>query len=119
MSPTLNDGGIVLIRGRVKSISRGDIVVFRHPDDQSMTFIKRIIGLPGESIEIQDGRVFINGSALDEPYVATTNMSRDQMNLMIIPDQSFFVLGDNRRNSNDSRYWGTLPKKLIRGKVVF
>lgn len=119
MSPTLNDGDIVLVRGHIKGISRGDIVVFWYPDDQSISFIKRIIGLPGESVEIRDGRVFINGSALDEPYLATKNMIRDQMSLTIIPDQSFFVLGDNRRNSHDSRHWGTLPKKLISGKVFW
>lgn len=119
MSPALNDGDVVLVRGHIKGISRGDIVVFRYPDDQSISFVKRIIGLPGESVEIRDGRVFINGSALDEPYLATQNMIRDQMSLTIIPDQSFFVLGDNRRNSHDSRHWGTLPKKLISGKVVF
>jgi signal peptidase I len=118
MLPTLNDGDIVLVRKHVEGFNRGDIVIFRHPDDQSVTIVKRIIGLPGESVEIRDGRVFINGSVLDEPYLATANLNREQMNLTIIPDLSFFVLGDNRRNSSDSRYWGVLPKKLIRGKAV-
>jgi len=120
MLPTLNDGDIVLVRSHVKDLSRGDVVIFRRPTDQSITIIKRIIGLPGESVEIRDGRVFINGSVLDEPYLATANINnQDQMGLTTIPGLSFFVLGDNRRNSNDSRHWGILPEKLICGKIVF
>ena len=89
------------------------------PEELSTSFIQRVVGLPGEKIYIVEGRVFINGLPLDEPYLNLEDPSRGYMDLMQVPDQSYFIMGDNRKNSNDSRFWGALPEELIIGKVVF
>jgi signal peptidase I len=116
MSPTLNDGERWPVRD-VGSINRGDIVAFRYPRDQSKSFVKRVIGLPGERIAIRGGQVFVNGTPLDEPYVAASNRSADSLETTVEPE-SFFLMGDNRSNSSDSRHWGTVPRTLIWGQVV-
>lgn len=86
-------------------VERGDIVIFRYPDDETQLFVKRVIGLPGETLEIRGGRVYINNAAepLSEPYVV--NHMDDDYGPITIPDNSYFVMGDNRPNSRDSRYW--------------
>lgn len=101
----------------VSYIKRGDIVIFLFPENQSKSYIKRIVGLPGETIEIKDGKVLINEILIEEPYLNPDYVSEDTMPapVTIAPDH-YFVLGDNRRNSSDSRYWGTVPRKLIYGK---
>jgi len=96
---------------------RGDVIVFDTPFDSPRPFIKRIIGLPGDIVEVRDGLVFINGTALEEEYTMAP------MNYVLetkrIPDNEYFVLGDNRNNSNDSRYCWTVPRENIRGRAWF
>ena len=89
----------------VSDPKRGDIVIFKYPDDESKNFLKRIIGLPGETVEIRDGEVYINGSSepLDEPYLAETPYG--DFGPYEVPEDCYFMLGDNRNNSKDSRYW--------------
>ncbi len=100
-------------------IGRGDTVVFWYPGDPSKSYIKRVIGLPGDSVEIVSGTVLVNGNALTEPYVP--EWARDQVSMaqMTIGTDKYFVLGDNRRSSNDSRTWGLVPRSDIYGKAVF
>jgi signal peptidase I len=97
---------------------RGDVVVFRYPRDPSRDFIKRIIAVPGDTVEIANGVVMVNGTALDEPYI---NGSGDMRPLdpKIVPEGSYFVMGDNRPNSSDSRNWGFVPEENIIGKAMF
>jgi signal peptidase I len=97
---------------------RGDIVVFRPPGSRSEPYIKRIIGLPGETVEIHDGAVYVDGVRLDEPYVSSSTTWRGSggESTITIPDDEYFVLGDNRSNSSDSRVFGTVPKENIIGK---
>lgn len=101
---------------------RGDVVVFEYPRDVSKDYIKRVIGLPGETVEIHDGSVFVNGTPLDEPYlegVMTICRPEDRCSNgpVTVPEGSVFVLGDNRPNSSDSREWDTLPLDRIIGKA--
>lgn len=83
---------------------RGDVVIFYAPDQVKTLYIKRVIGMPGETVEIRDGRIFINGSALREPYIKEP-MDPGEIGTYTVPDGSYFLLGDNRRHSNDGRYW--------------
>ena len=126
MSPTLNDGDRIFLWKHFSSIKRADIVVHLFPLDRSKSFIKRVIGLPGETIDIDaDGRVTINGRPIEEPYLQPDrneaalarwrNVSAASKH--ISPD-SYFVMGDNRDASNDSRSWGTVPRSLIYGKFM-
>jgi signal peptidase I len=119
MSPALNDGDKIFVLKRFQEINRGEIVVHLYPEDTSKSYIKRIIGLPGETLEIRDGRVFINGKLLEEPYMQGDNFSQDTLNPVQIAAEQYFVLGDNRRNSSDSHYWGTVPRNLILGKYWY
>jgi signal peptidase I len=115
----------------VAPIRRGDIVVFKYPEDPERDFIKRVIGLPGESIELRDRRILVNGKAIDEPYAhylprpehadtseITSGDVRERYGPVVVPAGSVFVMGDNRDNSQDSRYWGFLPKEHIKGKAL-
>ncbi len=105
-------------------IQRGDIVVFKHPTDTESLWVKRVIGLPGESIEIQAKQVRVDGVALDEPYKHHSDPSvdpggnRDHFGPARIPEGAFFVMGDNRDNSLDSRYWGFLQRELLVGRPL-
>jgi signal peptidase I len=98
------------------SPKRGDVVVFRVPEDPSRDFIKRIIAVPGDSIEIEAGIVYVNGTALDETYI--TNPGRYDYDLTTVPPEHYFVLGDNRSSSYDSHVWGLLPLENIIGKAM-
>ena len=88
-----------------KEPERKDIILFRFPDDESQIFIKRVIGLPGETVRIEDGKVYINDSEepLDEPYLK--EVMEGDFGPYVVPEDSYFVMGDNRNNSKDSRYW--------------
>ena len=117
MEPTLQDGERVLAGRNIERIDRGHIVIFRYPLDEKRSFVKRVVGLPGEEVAIKDGRVFINGQEIDEPYVAAGNRSADTREPFAIPAGEYFVLGDNRRNSSDSRHWGNVRRDLIWAQV--
>jgi len=124
MMPALVDQERIFInkfvyRFGISEINRGDTVVFWYPGDPTKSYIKRVIGMPGDRVQVVEGTVFVNGHALDEPYVPFDY--RDQMStpLTIVPSDEFFVLGDHRSSSNDSRSWGTVPRKYIYGKAVF
>ncbi len=95
---------------------RADIIVFRFPNDPSRDFVKRVIGLPGETVSMKRGEVFIDGDRLDEPYL----MEKDNYTMAptLVPPNSYFVLGDNRDGSSDSRHWGPVPLDNIVGKVL-
>lgn len=100
---------------------RFDIIIFRYPDDESQLFIKRIIGLPGETVEIRDGKIYLNGS--DEPLedVQTKETMVGSFGPYTVPESSYFVMGDNRNDSKDSRYWTNtfVTKDEILGKAIF
>lgn len=129
MLPQLHNGERLLVNKLVyydiKSftwghIDRGDVVVFWYPDDPDKSFVKRVIGLPGETIEIKGGRVTIDGNQLNEPYL---NIEHNQAPLNMAPKKikkhHYFMMGDNRDNSSDSRRWGLVPEKYIYGKAFF
>jgi signal peptidase I len=120
MEPTLECGDTIIVnkccywRG---TPGRGDIVVFNYPEDVHKCYIKRVIGLPGEKVEIKNNTVYINGQAISESYVKEKEFA--DYSSVKVPDGHYFVLGDNRNNSEDSRAWGFLPKKNLVGKAVF
>ena len=101
---------------------RGDIIVFKYPVDESQDFIKRVIGLPGETIEIKDKVVYIDGQPLDEPYVmhkdARRVPGRDDFGPYTVPKGEYFMMGDNREGSHDSRFWGPVKRSKIVGKAL-
>ncbi len=116
-----------------KEIQRGHVVVFKFPEDPSRDFIKRVIGLPGEEVEIRDKKVFIDGKPLDEPYVHFLEAPlrpddpeyglrgesiRDTWGPQVVPPGQLFVMGDNRDNSRDSRFWGFLPRDQVKGRAL-
>ena len=94
---------------------RGDAIVFRYPRDPRLDYIKRVIALPGETVEVRGGRVLINGAPLDEPYVKEPILY--SLAPQVVPPNSYFVLGDNRNYANDSHIWGMVPQQNIVGKV--
>jgi signal peptidase I len=101
-------------------IERGDVVVFRYPEDPDLDFVKRVIGLPGDRVEMRDGITYVNGEPLEEPYVEPENRrARRFLRPRFVPEDELFVMGDNRDNSNDSRAWGTVPRSAIKGKAFF
>ncbi len=108
---------------RFNDPQRGDVIVFKYPVDPDQYFIKRIIGLPGERVSIQQGRVVIinsehpSGFVLDEPYLPNQNVTLGRPDIVELGQNQYFVLGDNRLQSSDSRVWGALPKSDIVGKV--
>lgn len=103
----------------IGDIQRGDMVVFYYPADPSKSYIKRVIGLPGDSVAVEDGIVYVNGKRLEESYVPDEYRDRQSMALLRVPSDQFFVLGDHRSSSNDSRVWGPVPRPYIYGKAVF
>jgi len=116
----------------VRDVRRGDVVVFKYPEDPERDFIKRVIGLPGETLEVRDKRVYVDGRPLDEPYVhylvppsgsaqfneVTSYDLRERYGPVTVPTGQYFVMGDNRDNSQDSRYWGFLPREYIEGRAL-
>jgi signal peptidase I len=112
-----------------REVRRGDVVVFKYPDEPERDFIKRVIGLPGETLELRNKKVFVNGRELEEPYVhflepasdageITSFDVRERYGPVRVPEGQYFVMGDNRDNSQDSRYWGFLPRSYIKGKAL-
>ncbi len=122
MMPELADQERIFINKfiyRFENIERGDVVVFWYPLDPAKSYIKRVIGLPGETVQFVNGEVFVNGRRLPEPYVPLEYRDRQNLGPIHIPPDEFFVLGDHRTSSNDSRVWGTVERKYIYGKAVF
>ncbi len=129
MLPQLHDGERLLVNKLVyykfKSVSwghieRGDVIVFWYPRDPEKSYVKRVIGLPGEMVEVSDGKVLINGTELSETYLeAEHNQSLPSFPPKRVDEHFYFVMGDNRDNSSDSRYWGLVPEKYIYGKAFF
>lgn len=103
----------------IEQIGRGDIVVFWYPLDPSKSYIKRIIGLPGDIVEIRQGRIYVNEQLLDEPYLLEQFVDYKSYPPVYVEPGHYYVLGDHRNQSNDSRMWGLVPQKYIYGKAVF
>ena len=103
----------------LEAINRGDVVVFHYPLDPTKSYIKRVIGLPGDRIRITDGRVWLNGKQLREPYVPSRYRDEDSMSTMTVPKDCYFVMGDHRSISSDSRAFGPVERSLIYGKAEF
>jgi len=126
-APTLSAAERTLLP--IDPIRRGDIVVFKFPEDPERDFIKRVIGLPGDTIELKQKRVYINGTRLDEAYVQYLTppgeSSAEDFDVRVaygpvtVPDDHYFMMGDNRDNSQDSRYWGFMPRSYVKGKALF
>jgi len=122
MMPALVDQERIFINKFVyhaESIERGDMVVFWYPRDPSKSFIKRVIGLPGDTISIDRGTVYVNGTPLREAYVPSQYQDQQSMLPEVVQPDDYFVLGDHRSASSDSRAWGTVPHRYIYGKAVF
>jgi signal peptidase I len=116
----------------VADVKRDDVVVFKYPEEPDRDFIKRVIGLPGETVEVREKKVYINGKALDEPFThfldpvgnasefheVTSIDVRERYGPVTVPANQYFVMGDNRDNSQDSRYWGFLPRDYIKGRAL-
>ncbi|MEK6754081.1 MAG: signal peptidase I [Chloroflexota bacterium] len=118
MLPTLENGEFVLVNKmsyRIGEVDRGDIIVFHFPLNPEEELIKRVIGLPGDQVQVQDGQVYVNGQLLNEPYIA---QAPSYTGVWTILEGQIFVLGDNRNNSNDSKDWGLLPADNLVGKAV-
>ncbi|HEX8775729.1 MAG TPA: signal peptidase I [Pyrinomonadaceae bacterium] len=124
MLPRLHDGERIfvnkLVYYGVPKLERGDIVVFWYPNDPSKSYIKRVVGLPGETVEVREGRVMINGRVIEETYLdPQLNLSHMNHQPVLVKDHYYFVMGDNRDHSSDSRFWGLVPEKYIYGKALF
>ncbi len=114
----------------IGTITRGEVLVFKYPEQPDRDFIKRVIGLPGETLEVRQKKVYINGKALEEPYThfltpasgafheETSFDVREQYGPVTVPADHYFMMGDNRDNSQDSRYWGFLPRENIKGRAL-
>ncbi|MDQ6666323.1 MAG: signal peptidase I [Acidobacteriota bacterium] len=124
MMPALTDQERIFInkftyRFGIGNIERGDMVVFLYPLDPAKSYIKRVIGLPGDSVEIDDGTVLVNGKDLEEPYVPEDYRDHVSRQRVVVPMGNYYVLGDHRSSSNDSRAWGFVDRQYIYGKAVF
>jgi signal peptidase I len=119
MEPRVHAGEIVLINTlayRFGPVRRGDVVAFRHDAPTTETYIKRIVGLPGERVEVRNGVVTVDGRALDEPYVRFRDARSARP--VVVPPHAYYVLGDNRAESDDSRNWGVLRDSDVVGKAL-
>jgi signal peptidase I len=113
MEPTFHTGDLVYVR-RGKAVSRGDLVAFHAPHEPKTILMKRVIAVGGDVIAIKEGRVVLNGHAIEEPY--RSNSSGDNFEARLVPPNAYFVLGDNREKSNDSRFFGSVPRASLIGK---
>lgn len=138
MRPTLLEGDLILVNKfiygakipftglrtpKARDLKRGDVIVFIYPEDRKKDFIKRLIGLPGEIVQLENGTVYINDKPLLEPvfnqrYYYNRGEFTEEGQKLVIPKDSYFVLGDNSASSKDSRYWGFVPGKNILGKAI-
>src|SRR3954468_20435438 len=122
MMPSLEDQERIFVNKfvyRLEPIERGDVVVFRYTRDPSKSYIKRVIGMAGDQIRIDNGQVYVNGKALDETYVPSEYTDERSYPNIVVPTHCYFVLGDHRSMSNDSRDFGAVNEGFIYGKAVF
>jgi signal peptidase I len=122
MQPRLVDQERIFVNRfiyRFQHIRRGDVVVFWYPKDRNKSFIKRVMGVPGDEVEIREGLVYINGAKINEPYLKPEFRDYRSFKKVVVPPKQYFVLGDHRNSSNDSRSWGFVAQPLIYGKAVF
>jgi signal peptidase I len=127
MRPTLIEGDRILVSKfiyRFRQPQRGDVVVFRYPEDPKRPFIKRLVGVGGDAVELRDGKIFVNGKPLLDNDIFTSNRYYNQGpygqegHEIRVPEGAYFVLGDNSLSSHDSRFWGYVPKKLVIGQAM-
>jgi signal peptidase I len=127
-APTFSALDRALLPGR--AIRRGDVIVFKFPQEPDRDFVKRVIGLPGDRLELHRKVVYVNGTPLQEPYVQFleppssggpphTDDLREEYGPVTVPDHQYFMMGDNRDNSEDSRYWGFMPESYVKGQALF
>jgi signal peptidase I len=122
MLPRLEDRDRLFINKfvyHIEAINRGDVVVFRYPEDEEKSYIKRVIGLPGDRLQIVEGQVFINGHPISEPYVPEGYRDDRSYDEITIPPDHYYMMGDHRLVSQDSRVFGPVARELIYGKAVF
>ena len=122
MAPMISDQERIFINKlvyRFEPIERGDVVVFWYPLDRTKSFIKRVVGLPGETVEIRRGRVSVDGRELTERYILAEYLDSSNFGPVKVPPGEYFVMGDHRDSSNDSRVFGPVPDQYIYGKAVF
>lgn len=126
MIPNFHTGDMIItnkLTARFSDFRRGEVIVLQDPLDATKVFIKRIIGLPGETLKLSEGKIYINGQLIDEPYLPSGLLTPGESFLrsgdeVTIPEGNYFVMGDNRGNSSDSRQWGLLKKDLIIGQAL-
>ena len=122
MQPRLFDHERIFVNKFVyhfAEIDRGDIVVFWFPREPTKSLIKRVIGLPGDRVEIHSGKVFVNNRQLNEAYVRSEYFDKRSYGPLEVPENNYFVMGDHRNSSNDSRHWGCVPRRNIFGRAIF
>jgi signal peptidase I len=122
MLPLLEDSERIIVNKfiyRFHPIQRGDVVVFWYPKDPSVSFIKRVVGVPGDSVELRRGALFVNDRRISEGYVRPQFNDDETHGPVTVAKGYYYVLGDHRNSSNDSRSWGEVPEKYIYGKAVF
>jgi len=120
MLPLLEDGERIIVNKlvyRFRPIGRGDVVVFWFPRDPSVSFIKRVVGLPGDVVELRHGQLFVNGRPADESYLTPRYRDEETYPPVEVKKGFYYVLGDHRNSSNDSRSWGEVPEKYIYGRA--
>jgi signal peptidase I len=119
MEPTLHNGEFVIVNKLAYKLGApdiGDVIVFHYPRDPNQEYIKRVIGLSGDLVKITEGKVYVNDQLINEPYIASPPRYQSEWS---VPENSLFVLGDNRNNSSDSHNWGPVPMENVVGKALF
>jgi len=102
----------------VRDVRRGDVVVFKYPPEPEIDYIKRVVGVPGDEISLRRGQLYVNGESVDEPYVAEAYRESENFGPKTVEPDHYFVMGDHRNRSSDSRVWGQVPRELIKGRAL-
>jgi len=119
MEPTLHNGEFVIVNKMAYKLGNpqhGDVIVFHYPRDPEQEYIKRIVGLPGDRVQVRGGQVYVNDQLINEPYIAAAPKYQSEWS---VPENALFVLGDNRNNSSDSHNWGPVPMEYVVGRALF